>query len=42
MGVYMTQSSANSLTVELMLFGKSLIFIRKSKGPSTVPWAPLT
>ena len=37
-GVNMTQSSANSLTVELMLFGKSLICIRKSIGPGTVPW----
>ena len=36
-GVYMTQSWANSLTVELMLFGKSLIYVRKSKEPSSVP-----
>ena len=37
--VYMTQSSAKSLTVDLMLFGKSLMYIRKCRGPSAVPWS---
>ena len=35
--LYRTQSSANRRTVEWILLGKSLMYIRKRRGPSTVP-----
>lgn len=38
MALYTTQSSANSLILEDTQLGKSLINIRKSRGPSTLPW----
>ena len=38
MGRYMRQSSANNLTWEVTRLGKSLICIKNSRGPKTVPW----
>ena len=38
MGRYMRQSSANNLTWEVTTLGKSLICIKNSRGPKTVPW----
>ena len=38
MGWCMRQSSANSLTLEVTTLGKSLIYIKNSRGPKTAPW----
>ena len=38
MGRYTTQSSAKRLTLEFSPTGKSLMYMRKSRGPNTLPW----
>ena len=37
LSLYRTESSANRRTVEWILSGRSLMYIRKRRGPSTVP-----
>ena len=41
MGWYMRQSSANSLICEVMTDGRSFMWSKNKRGPSTVPYGPL-